>query len=254
MKIISSIDNSLIKKIKSLSVKKYREQFALFLVEGEKVVKEALNQSGLVETLLVDEAYQNKYDELIKTNYDKVIIVTSKVYDSLTNTVSPQRIMAVVKKREEKSIETSTSILVLDGLQDPGNLGTIIRSAVASGFEDIVLIDSVDPYNDKTIRSASGTIFFPNFIKMKREEFIDFSKTANYNILIAEAGENNIFSDKLKIKKPYALVIGNEGNGISKEILSLKHTSISIPMDSRVESLNASVSASVLMFILKNKF
>ena len=144
-------------------------------------------------------------------------------------------------------------MLALDHLQDPGNLGTIIRSAVASGFTDIILIDSVDPYNDKTIRSASGTIFFPKFYKLKMQEFLDFTKFNGYSLLIAEAGKQSIFDSSLVLPNKYILVIGNEGNGISEEVLSSPHKSISIPMDAKVESLNAGVSASVLMFILSNK-
>lgn len=254
MKIISSKDNSLIKKIRSLSVKKYREQFALFVVEGEKVVFEALNINGLVEYLIIDSDYQEHYKSVINKYYDKVLVTTKPVFESLTSTVNPQRIMAVVKASPEEPLVKGKNVLVLDHLQDPGNLGTIIRSSVASGFDNIIMIDCVDPYNDKTIRSASGTIFYPKIIKTTIEGFINIVKEYGLNILVAEAGENNIFDSTLNLPKPYALVIGNEGNGVSKELLSLKHTSISIPMDKRVESLNAAVSASVLMFILRNKF
>lgn len=253
MKFIQSKENNLIKKIRSLSVKKYREQFALYLVEGEKVVLEALKINGLVEYILIVDGSQDKYESIIDLYNEKVLILPQNVYESITNTVSPQSIMAVVKKKPEVSLG-GENLLVLDHLQDPGNLGTIIRSAVASGFNEIVLINSVDPFNDKTIRSASGTIFYPSFKQFTSQEFIDFAIKNKYNILIAEAGKNNIFNNEFKVQTPYALVIGNEGNGVSDEIRGLPHTSISIPMAKEVESLNAAISASIIMFNLKNKF
>ncbi len=254
MKIIESIVNPLIKKFHSLSVKKYREQFSLFIIEGEKVVKESLKYEGLVDNLIVNQKYSEDYKDLINEHNSKTILVTDEIFKSLSTTVEPQHIMAVCKfKNCNLSELTAPNVLVLDHLQDPGNLGTIIRSAVASGFNNIILLDSVDPYNSKTVRSASGTIFFAKFYKTTQEEFIKFTKTNNYAILIAEANKQSIFSEKFTLPQKYALVIGNEGNGIRQEILNQNHTSLSIPMNPKVESLNAGVSASVLMFILSNK-
>ena len=254
MKIIESTNNALIKKFRSLSVKKYREQFSLFIIEGEKVVKESLSYPNLLETLIINIEFREKYEDVINNYQDKIVLVSSEVYKSLSNTVEPQNIMAVCKFKNTSIAELKAEkVLVLDKLQDPGNLGTIIRSAVASGFNDIVLIDSVDPYNDKTIRSASGTIFFPKFYKLSTNEFIKFTKEYGYDIIVAEAGEQSIFSTDLQLPDKIALVIGNEGNGVSDAVMSAKAMSISIPMDKKVESLNAGVSASILMFLLANK-
>ncbi len=254
MKTIESINNTLIKKFRSLSVKKYREQFSLFIVEGEKVSKESLNYESLVENILINRDFQRNYVDIIAKHNDKVILLSDEVYKSITKTVEPQNIMVVCKIVESPLSEmVSNNVLVLDRIQDPGNMGTIIRSAVASGFTDIILIDSVDPYNDKTIRSASGTIFFPKFYKLSTFDFIKFTKEKGYDIIVAEAGKKSIFSDDIKLPKSIALVIGNEGQGVSSDILIEKSMSLSIPMDSRVESLNAGVSASILMFLLANK-
>ena len=254
MKIIESTNNALIKKFRSLSVKKYREQFSLFIVEGEKVSRESLKYDLLVENVLINRDFQNNYIEIIEKYNDKVVLLSDEVYKSISKTVEPQNIMVVCRFNENKSSEIkSKKVLVLDKLQDPGNLGTIVRSAVASGFLDIILIDSVDPYNDKTIRSASGTIFFPKFYKLSTFDFIKFTKEEGYDIIVAEAGKKSIFAGDLELPEKIALVIGNEGNGVSKEVLNAKSTSISIPMDERVESLNAGVSASILMFLLANK-
>ncbi len=254
MKFIESKDNALIKKFRSLSVKKYREQFSLFKLEGEKVVLESLKLQDVAQNILIDQNYQMDYEDIINAYNDKVIILAHEVFVSLSSTIEPQHIMAICnyKKMNISSIKAK-NILVLDHLQDPGNLGTIIRSAVASGFLDLVLIDSVDPFNDKTIRSASGTILFPRFFNLTHEEFIRFSHENGYQIVLAEAGKQSVFDKNLTLPEKYSLVIGNEGNGVSKTIRNEEHISLSIPMAKEVESLNAGVSASILMFMLANR-
>lgn len=252
MKRIQSLDNENIKKIRSLSAKKYREQFALCRIEGEKVIREALALKR-VKTLIVDESREADFQDLLN-EHDKIsLIVSSEVFKSLSAEVTSQGIMAVIELNPVREINANNNLLVLDHLQDPGNLGTIIRSAVASGHEDIILIDSVDPYNDKTLRSTTGTIFYPNFVKMKREEFIEFADFNNLNILIADMNGQNLFDSSNTFGSPYALVIGSEGQGVSAELKKVRHKTISIPMDNKVESLNAGVSASIIMFNLKNK-
>lgn len=253
MKIISSKENKLIKKFRSLSVKKYREQFALYKIEGEKVVLEALKLGGLVETLLIKEGHEENYLPLIAEFDGEVYALSKDVFDSLSDTTTSQNIMAIVKKKSAPKIDVKSNILVLDHLQDPGNLGTIIRSCVAFGIDNIVLVESVDPYNDKTIRSASGTIFYPNFYEFSKEDFISFVKINNLNIVVAEANEKSVFDRSFVPPWPFALVIGNEGRGVSQEIRNLKKMSVSIPMAKCVESLNAGVSASILMLLLTNK-
>ncbi len=254
MKFIESKENSLIKKFRSLSVKKYREQFSLYKLEGEKVVLESLKISGLVENILIDADYTSKYEDIMQRFSEKIIVLKHELFTNLSSTIEPQHIMSICNM-PKYTLDASSikNLLVLDHLQDPGNLGTIIRSAVASGFLDIVLIDSVDPYNDKTIRSASGTIFYPRFYNMSDLEFVEFAKSNGVTIVIAEAGKQSVFDSELKLPQKYALIIGNEGNGVGAIIREQKHLSLSIPMSSKVESLNAGVSASVLMFILSNK-
>lgn len=254
MKFIESKDNALIKKFRSLSVKKYREQFSLFKLEGEKVVLECLKLNGVAQSILIDQDYQADFQDVIEKENNKVIIVKHEVFVGLSSTNEPQHIMAICSLKNAKLVDLKApKFLVLDHLQDPGNLGTIIRSAVASGFLDLVLIDSVDPFNDKTIRSASGTIFYPKFYNLTYEEFINFSNANNYTIVLADMGKQSVFDKNLIVPEKYALVIGNEGNGVSKIIRNEKHFTLSIPMAKEVESLNAGVSASILMFMLANR-
>lgn len=253
MKIITSLDNSLIKKIRSLSVKKYREQFALCLLEGDKVVLEAIKEPNLVEYLIITESQKAKYRDLIDKYENILLIVTEEIFKSLTHAVTPQNILAVIKIKESSKINPKDNLVVLDNLQDPGNLGTIIRSGVASGHTNFVLINSVDPYNEKTLRSATGTIFKANFYNFSKTQFCDFAMEKGLNILIANMGGENIFNKTFVPPKSYALVIGSEGQGVSEDIKKLKHKTIAIPMENNVESLNAGVSAGVIMFNLKNR-
>ena len=253
MKYISSKENQLIKNFKLLSVKKYREQFGLFIIEGEKVVLELIkNFSSSIEYLLIKEGHEGKYINL--TAGLDVYIVQEKLFNSLSSTVTSQSVIAVCKQKHSniKDIKVS-NLLVLDRIQDPGNLGTIIRSASASGFNDILLIDSVDVYNEKTVRSASGTIMLNHYYKLSTAEFITFAKANNYSIIMADMEGDNIFDKDLILPEKYALVIGNEGQGVSEEIEKNKNKTISIPMQKGVESLNAGVSAIIIMFSFKNK-
>lgn len=251
MKIITSTDNLLIKKFRSLSVKKYREQFGLCFLEGEKVIKEALNIKGLVANLIIPESAKDKYIHLVDCYNNITIVVSDEVYKSLAFALIPQSIMAVINIPKGAQLDLSKNIIVLDGLQDPGNLGTIIRSGVASGHTQFILINSVDPYNDKTIRSASGTIFYSTFFPFKREDFVQFVIDNKLNLFIADMDGENLYQIT-KVPRPYALVVGSEGQGVSSKILNLPHKTFAIPMDKRVESLNAGVSASVIMFSLAN--
>ena len=253
MKYISSKENQLIKNFKLLSVKKYREQFGLFAIEGEKVVLELLNNyNARIEYLLIKEGNEAIYQSMIDNS--KVYIIEEKLFNSLSNTITSQSVIAVCKQKKSniKDIKVS-NLLVLDRIQDPGNLGTIIRSASASGFNDILLIDSVDVYNEKTVRSCSGTIFLNNYYNLSTEEFLNFSKSNGYGIIIADMKGENLFDKNLILPEKYALVIGNEGRGVSAEIKKSKEKVITIPMQSGVESLNAGVSASIIMFSFKNK-
>ena len=251
MEYISSKNNPKIKKIRSLSVKKYRESFGLFVLEGEKVVREAISLQKGIDTICVRESETQRFDSLIENFKMQTLVLSDEVFDSISSTQTPQDILAVVKVSKQNLFDKQLSkVVVLDRLQDPGNVGTIIRSGIASGFEDFVLIETADPYSDKVVRSSSGTILHANIFQVTTSEFIEFVKRTNLDLVVAEANKISVYDNKLKLPKTFGLVIGNEGSGISDEIHSLPHISVSIPMDKRVESLNAGVSASILMFLL----
>ena len=248
--IITSLDNPMVKEVRSLNDKKFRKLHGKFIVDGEKLVREAVDGAAKVDKIFVDEIKLSNFDYILSKFDGRVVQVTSKVFNSLSENISPQGILAVVFMNEtpEFKPEQNKPILILDRIQDPGNVGTIIRTATATGFETIVLIDSADPYSPKVIRSSSGGVFSLNIFKMTQDEIVNYCENHNIELLVADMAGENIFKTKIE-NKNFALVIGNEGQGVSDYFTENGHL-ISLPMKSQMESLNAGVSASVLMYTL----
>lgn len=239
---ISSTDNNKIKEIKKLITKKGREKQKSFIVEGEHLVNEAYKK-GLLKTLIV----------LENTNFSldvETLTVTIKVMKSISNLDNPCPIMGIVKKVENNLI--GNKILMLDDIQDPGNLGTIIRSACAFNVDTLVLSKgTVDVYNDKVIRATQGMLFNINIVIADLKELIKDLISKNYKIY----GTNVINGKKLKSiekSKKFAIIMGNEGKGISEEISKMCSEFIYIPMNNNCESLNVAVATSIILYELDN--
>lgn len=229
---IESLSNAKVKNWNKLKEKKYRDEAGLFLIEGDHLIKEALKKQMVVSTIGLNETYD--------------YTVNPEILKKLSSQKSGVKEIAVVKKIEEKKVE-GDKILILDNIQDPGNLGTIIRSAVAFNISTIILSDDcVDLYNDKVIRSSEGMIFNINIVRKKLIEIIPKLKENGYTIYATTVNGNGYFENDSKI----ALVIGNEGNGIKEDILNLCDKNITIKMNKDCESLNAGVAASILMYEL----
>lgn len=238
MEVITSLDNKRIKNASKLLNKKYRDEEAKFLIEGEHLVEEAYKAGILLEVFMCEDM-DMKLD--VPTTY-----VTYDVIKKLSNTVNPQRIVGVAKKLEEK--ELGNKILILDDIQDPGNLGTIIRSSLAFGIDSIVLSpDTVDMYNDKVLRSSEGMIFHINIVRRDLFELIDKLKEDNYEILGTNVSVG-MYVDKVELNNKYALIMGNEGNGVHEEILDMCDNYLYIPMNNKVESLNVAVATSIILY------
>jgi len=236
---LSSTNNDKVKFWQKLKEKKHRDEEKLFLIEDEHLLREAL-KLGIVKeiiTLNKDEVYD------VDTYY-----VNEKIMKLLSSQVTSAKLIAVCQMLQEKEIQGN--IIVLDRLQDPGNLGTIIRSAVAFNFDSIILSnDSVDLYNSKVIRASEGMIFHINVI---RTDIVNFLKNLNseYVKITTDVIEGKNIKD-IKFNK-CAIVIGNEGKGVSKEIKDICDEKVYIKMNDNCESLNASVSASILMYEVSN--
>lgn len=230
---ITSLSNSKVKEWTKLKDKKYRDETNTFLVESEHLVDEALKK-GVVKELI----------SLENTKYQDAIIVSYEVMKKITNQVTPPNICAVCNKL--KCEEVKESALLLDDISDPGNLGTIIRSAVAFGFKNIVLsLHSVDFYNPKVIRSSEGMIFHVNIIY---SDLIDFINKHSFLTIYGTSVKNGKKLRDIKFNKQVGIIIGNEGRGMSEDLKRFCNELIYIPMNSACESLNAGVSASIIMY------
>ena len=238
--IYTSIENEHIKEIKKLNNKKYRDLNGKFIIEGKHLVEEAIN-NNLVEEILLLEGNNEKYD--VKTNY-----VNGKVMKYITELDNPSKIIGICHKKNDKI--QGNHILILDDIQDPGNLGTIIRSAVAFNIDTIILSKTgVDLYNSKVLRSTQGMIFNINIVVSDIKEEILKLKGDNYKILTTNVEGGKLVKSIEKNQK-FAIIIGNEGKGVSKEIKELSDEYIYIEMNKKCESLNAAVATSIILYEL----
>jgi len=234
---ITSLKNDLVKYWVSLNDKKVRDKDKVFLVEGDHLVNEALKNNLVVYTISTIDS---------KADY----LITDEIMKKISNQKSVSSIAALVKFIPDKDI--NGNVLILDGVQDPGNLGTIIRSAVAFNFKSIILSDtSVDLYNPKVVRATEGMIFNINVKRESLLKAIPELKSNGYEVIGTDVNEGK--NIKSIPKKNVAIIIGNEGNGISSEVKELIDRFIYIPIDKDCESLNAGVAASIIMYEVSNE-
>lgn len=251
MKIIESNKNDWIKQIKKLEKKKYRDLENRYLIEGEHLVEEALTNNADLEFLLITEKSKSDYLDLISlVSEEKLVQVTEDIIKHLSSVPSPQPIMAIVKKETETKKETATDhLLLLDNVQDPGNVGTMIRTADAAGFNGVVLGEgSADIYSTKVLRSMQGSNFHINLREENLVETIKELKEQGYEIYATELNEEAISFKEINKLGKIAIIMGNEGQGVNKELIELADKAVFIPMLGRAESLNVAVAAGIVMF------
>jgi len=236
--IITSKDNSKIKEVRKLLDSKYSKEKKLFIIEGENLVEEALKNNLLRELYVL---------EGIECNYDfDYTYVTSDVMKSISDLKSIPRLLGVSNYISNNKL--GNKIVILDGVQDPGNVGTIIRNSVAFGVDSVVLSNnSVNPYNSKVLRSTGGMIYNINIVSGNLEDIIKDIKSSNIKIYGTSLSKSKSLSEVEKQDK-YAIIFGNEGNGVSNELLSLCDEIIRIDMDSKCESLNVGVSTGIVLY------
>lgn len=232
---IDSINNDKVKYWAKLYDKKFRDQENKFIIEGDHLVNEALKNNSLIEVITTEGSYPvNTY------------IVSEKILAKISNQKSTPKIIGVCNKLAEEKI--TGNVLVLDNIQDPGNLGTIIRSATAFNFRNIILTNNcVDLYNDKVIRSCEGMIFNINIVRQSLQQTIDFLTNNDYQIIGTDVNKGCLISD-LDNKNCNAIIIGNEGKGMSSNLYDICDKYINIPINNNCESLNAAVAASIIMY------
>lgn len=229
--------------------KQKRENSSLLFLDNIKIIKDAISSGLKPICILVNE----KNISTFNFNSCPIYITEDKVIEQLTDTKTPQGVLCVTEYAQNIVNKPKTNFLVLDGLQDPGNVGTLIRTAYACGFNDIYLISCVKPTNPKVIRSSVGSIFHTNVYSLERNDFINYSKKWKVKLIATDMDGENIF--KSCFNEQVGLVIGNEGQGISKEIFEICERTVKIPMQAGIESLNASISGAIIMYqINKDKF
>jgi TrmH family RNA methyltransferase len=253
--VLKQVDQNKIKKISSLSHGKYRKLHALFVVEGAHVVEELLKSRWEVQSLIVTyEAAEDKgIIPLIKAaerRRTSVEVIPQKIFSRLSDTESPQGILAlaVLPQTNLPQLLTARRILIADGVADPGNLGTMIRTAAAFGFEGFITTPgSVDIFSPKTVRASQGSMFHLEIAnQLDYKDIAQQIKPSHKIYTLTAQASIDLETSKPAVKA--ALVIGAEISGVSPEISALTDLALKIPMSSRVESLNAAVAAGIAMY------
>ena len=238
--LITSKDNNRIKEIRKLLTKKYSLEKGLFVIEGENLIEEAIKNHMLKE-LYVLEGTTCNYD--FNYNY-----VTNDVMKSISNLTSTPRLIGISKINNNNFI--GNKIVILDNIQDPGNAGTIIRSSVAFNADTVVFSkDSVSPYNEKVLRSTGGMIYNTNIVIGDLKEIINKIKDKHIKVVGTSLKKSKSL-EELENMEEFAIIFGNEGNGVREEILNMCDEIIRIDMNPACESLNVGVSASIVLYHL----
>jgi len=260
MQIITSKDNEIIKNVRKLKEKKYRDLNNEYIVEGVKMIKEAILEDAKIKLIVVceDNANSGAIDKKLLYEIAKYecIYVSKKLFDLISDVQTPQGMLAVIEKEnsEDKIDYTEDVIVVLDGIQDPGNLGTILRTIDSVGLKQVIVSkETADSYNPKVVRSTMGAVFRVKVIESNNLlDTLKNMKKHKYKIMATSLETDNSIYDVDYNKK--VIVIGNEANGVEKEILNYADEKIKIPMLGKTESLNASVATAVILYeYVRNK-
>ncbi len=253
---ITSKDNKTLKLIRSLHKKKGRLEAGLFFAEGVRLVNEALQYCGDdLKFVIVSDEFAAKNRELIESldgSGKSVYNTTEGLFNDICPTETPQGIAAVIKIPQNPQLinESDSFVLILDGVSEPGNMGTIIRTAEAAGVDSVIMTKGcVDLYSPKVVRSAMGSLFRMKCISNAGSDIAVKLKQLNFTIA-ATALRDSVEINKVKINGKRALIIGSEAFGVSEEFLKLSDIKIRIPMSGMVESLNAAVAAGISMYSL----
>ena len=241
--IILSRQNPLVKELASLKEKKGRRRTGTFLVEGHKMVREAIACGMDVVRLIVREDYAGETYGLPAVPHGQ------DAFAAVCDEKTPQGIAAEVAIPLRSVQPPQGRCLLLDGLQDPANVGAIIRTAVAAGYEDVYLAGCADPFSPKSVRASMSGVFFARIMQGTQEEIL--SAIAGMPVIAADMGGEDVFS--YVAPEMFCLAVGSEGSGLSALVRSRADVTVRIPMDARTESLNAAVSAGILMYALRTK-
>jgi len=236
MAVINSLNNFRVLQWNKLKNKAYRDKQNLFIIEGYHLVQEAYKADCLKELITTEK--NNSFDVVSHQ-------VTYDVMEKLSSLATPTKMIGICSRKEEAGY--GDNILLVDQIHHPGNLGTIIRSAVAFNVDTIVLNNSVDVYNQKVIQATQGMIFHINIIRSPIKDFILILKQQNYQIIGTDVKEG-LHLQSVKADKKRAVLVGNEGDGVGNELLDICDIKVNIKMNEKCESLNVGVAASIILY------
>ena len=254
MQVISSKDNEFVKHVKKLKEKKYRDKSQEFIIEGIKLVKEAIEEKANIKQIIICDNCEDTgiipKDLMYEISKYNCIYVTENILKTMSDVNAPQGIMAIIgRNNKEKDIDYSQDIIVaLDDIQDPGNLGTILRTVDSIGLNQILVSKgTADCYNPKVVRSTMGAIFRIKIIECEDlEQTLKETQKNNFKLVVSSLQTNNCLYDINFDKK--VIIIGNEANGVEPQIQEMADEKIKIPMLGKTESLNASVATGIILY------
>lgn len=248
---ITSRQNPRIVEINKLKIKKIRNEKGFGIIEGERIIDDAIKQNVHFETIVVIDTLKEDYAKLMtKANCKDFLIVPQNVFNAISNTENSQGILGVVEIKNNAFSLPNNKFLVLDNIQDPGNLGTIIRTAVALDYTKIYLYNCVDYANDKVLRATMGTVFKANLITINEDEL---KILADKCILLLADMKGKPLNEIKTQKDNFGILLCNEGNGPSSVVKTLNVQKISIKMFNDVESLNVATAGAIIMHAFASK-
>lgn len=232
--------------------KQKHENKALLFLDNVKIIRDALKNKTIRPEYLLTSLSDVEFSKLeIDCKNIQSYHTDARIIEMLSGTKTPQKVLCIAYLSQYVVETPKTNFLVLDGLQDPGNVGTLIRTAKACGFEYIFLLDSVKKQNEKLIRSSVGAVFDSKVYEMTKAEFISFAKKNKLKLLMTDMDGENIFD--FQCDNLIGVVVGNEGNGVCEEIEKICERKVKIPMKEGIESLNAGVSGSIVMYEINKR-
>ncbi len=248
LKYIQSAQNPQFKQWKKLLTKKERDKTGNFLVEGFHLVEEALKANVILE-IIISEGIE--IPQRIDYGSTSITTVSNDIFRELSDTETPQGVLAVCEAPKKDIQPEGKQFLLIDAVQDPGNLGTMIRTADAAGMDAVIVGNgSVDTYNPKVLRSAQGSHFHLPVVRGSLMEWTQKLKGQDIEVFGTSLENGHIYTET-KAPDSFALLVGNEGNGVNKDLLAMTSRNLYIPIYGKSESLNVAVAAGILLYYLK---
>lgn len=252
MESISSTKNEKIKELVKLQTAKGRKKAGMYLLEGEHLVEEAIKERAQIKLIVVTSNRLEDYQNLLAQTDVQLLVVSQDVFHKLSMTETTQGVLAVVEIVKQEILPHKGRFIVLDAVQDPGNLGTIVRTADAAGFDAVVLgTGTVDLYNDKVLRSMQGSHFHIPVFQANLQEYLPILKEKGVQVAVTALHRDSKDYSVLQGAIDVAIVVGNEGQGVSDDVIDLADVVVTIPMFGKAESLNVAIASALLMYKTK---